>query len=863
MDDLISEFITETSESLQLLDSELVKLESDPNNDQILGNIFRLVHTIKGTCGFLGLPRLEAVAHAGENVLGKIRDKVIIVSPDAISLVLQCIDSIKSIIEYLSNHGEEPAGNDRELIASLNAFAESSGKVAATPPSAASAPVAVQEIQPAHAPGEAHDLVKTAIAEGLAMTEPREKESQGGGVQNQSIRVNIDVLENLMQMVGELVLTRNQLLQIVRNRNDSVFTAPLQHLSHITSELQEGIMKTRMQPISNAWSKFPRLIRDLSHELNKKIDLRMIGAETELDRQLLEMIKDPLTHMVRNSADHGLEGPEDRRKAGKNETGTITLSAYHEGGHIIIEISDDGRGINIARIKEKIITNDLATPAELAALSDQQVMQYIFRPGFSTAEKITSISGRGVGMDVVRNNIERIGGTVDLNSEFGKGSRFSIKIPLTLAIVSVLIVSSGGERFALPQINVQELVRVSGDSEHHIEYINNSAVLRLRGKLLPLISLLDVLQLESATPPNAMTVSFIVVCKVGGFSFGLIVERVFDTEEIVVKPTSEMLKFIDIYSGNTILGDGSVIMILDPNGLARATGEKEIIAEKDTGQHHRHGKEVRRVNFLLFTSETHAPRAIPLELVSRLEEIDMEKVEMSGDQPVVQYHDDLMRLCRISGVHELPRTGIKEVIVFNYDNRIIGLVVDEILDIVNAPYDIKISLNNKWFTGSMVIEGKTTDIVNISSLLGDIAESSAVESAPVPVPTQNNHILMVEDSPFFRSLTVPFIASAGYNVTAVGSAGEALELLEKSPAFDLIVSDIEMPEMDGFAFAQTCHNNPLISHIPIVAFTSTQNENSLKKIKDGYFTNCILKTDRAALLETIAETLHKARENVA
>lgn len=861
MDDLIGEFITETSESLQLLDSELVKLEHEPNNEKILGNIFRLVHTIKGTCGFLGLPRLEAVAHAGENVLGKIRDKVITVSPDAISLILKCIDSIKHIIEYLSNRGEEPAGNDQELIHKLNDFAESGGKVIMPQPDIPSNEIPFPTPQ---RPGENLDSVKNALAEVMAASEPREnepkenevRESQaGGGIQNQSIRVSIEVLENLMQMVGELVLTRNQLLQIVRNRNDSDFTAPLQHLSHITSELQEGIMKTRMQPISNAWSKFPRLIRDLSHELNKKIDLRMIGAETELDRQLLEMIKDPLTHMVRNSGDHGLETPEERRRSGKPETGTITLSAYHEGGHIIIEIADDGRGLNIQRIKEKILGNGLATPGELALLSDQQIMQHIFRPGFSTAEKVTSVSGRGVGMDVVRNNIERIGGTVDLHSEFGKGSRFSIKIPLTLAIVSVLIVSSGTERFALPQINVQELVRAGGDSEHHIEHINNSSVLRLRGKLLPLVSLFEILQLKQPEKTEGKGVSFIVVCKVGGFSFGLIVERVFDTEEIVVKPISQMLKFIDIYSGNTILGDGSVIMILDPNGLARATGEKEIGAEKEPPDTHKYAKELKMVNFLLFNSESPAPKAVPLELVSRLEEIDMENVEMSGDQPVVQYHDELMRLCRINGSHELPKTGTREVIVFTYDHKTIGLVVDEILDIVRAPYDIKLAFNNKWFIGSMVIEGKTTDIVNIASLLGEIVESTAIR--PVPAGKQeNNRILMVEDSPFFRSLTVPFMNAAGYHVTAVGSAREALELLDRNPAFDVIVSDIEMPEMDGFAFAEACRNNAAFSHIPMFAFSSARNENGANRIKDGHFRDFILKTDRPALMDAIARVIN-------
>ena len=378
------------------------------------------------------------------------------------------------------------------------------------------------------------------------------------------------LLENLMTLVSELVLTRNQLLQMVRGKDDSEFATPLQRLSHITTDLQEGVMKTRMQPIGNAWAKLPRIIRDLSVEMNKKIDLQMIGAETELDRQVLELIKDPLTHMVRNSADHGLEATEDRRRIGKPEVGKIVLNAYHEGGHIIIEIADDGRGLNIARIREKVVASGLASEGETEQMSDQQVAQYIFRAGFSTAEKVTSVSGRGVGMDVVRTNIEKIGGTIELKTQQGKGTSFIIKIPLTLAIVSALIVECGGERFAIPQISVLELVRTTANSEHGIEVINNAPVLRLRDRLLPLVSLRQLLRLGEE---DGRTETFIVVTQVGTYTFGIIVDRVFDTEEIVVKPVAPILRHINMFSGNTILGDGSVIMILDPNGIAGSTGE--------------------------------------------------------------------------------------------------------------------------------------------------------------------------------------------------------------------------------------------------------------------------------------------------
>lgn len=888
MDDLISEFITETTESLQMLDSELVKLEQDPSNEAILGNIFRLVHTIKGTCGFLGLPRLEAVAHAGENVLGKVRDKVIVVSEETISLVLEALDAIKSIVEYLSNHGEEPQGDDADLTRRLNAYAESNGgsgggaasskpsmpETASAEPVMAVVPVAVPtapDPHPAAAAPDAEEVARkakeTALLEGLA-AEARERETQGSSAanaQNQSIRVNLDVLENLMQMVSELVLTRNQLLQIVRTRNDPVFASPLQHLSHITSELQEGIMKTRMQPIGNAWSKFPRLIRDLSHELGKKIDLRMNGAETELDRQLLEMIKDPLTHMVRNSADHGLETIAERRAAGKPETGTVTLSAYHEGGHIIMEIADDGRGLNIERIKKKVVDVGLATASDLASLTDEQIMQFIFRPGFSTAEKVTSVSGRGVGMDVVRTNIEKIGGTIELSSVFGKGSKFTIKIPLTLAIVSVLIVESGGERFALPQINVQELVRVGGDSEHHIERVSNASVLRLRGKLLPLISLAQVLNLSPAASGNGKNkdVKFIAVCKVGGFNFGLIVDRVFDTEEIVVKPTSEILKSIPIYSGNTILGDGSVIMILDPNGLARSTGEQEVSGGADSASDVAKSRgESAIVNFLLFSTGTGAPKVVPLELVSRLEEIDMATVEKSGEHPVVQYRGELMRLRTLDPQATLPAEGCMDVIVFTYDGKTLGLVVEEIVDIMGAPYDIKLSSGKEGFLGSMVLDGKTTDVVDVAFLLKDLVGENSADS--VLQNKQNQRVLLVDDSPFFRNLTIPFLASAGYIVTSAGGADEAMHEIEKAKfAFDVIVSDIEMPGIDGFGFAEMCQNHPRISSIPLFAFTSAKNERVMQRGREVGFRDIILKTDRAGLLQALADSLRDKQKESA
>ena len=412
-------------------------------------------------------------------------------------------------------------------------------------------------------------------------------------IANQSIRVNVDTLEHLMTMVSELVLTRNQLLEISRRNDDTEFKVPLQRLSNVTAELQEGVMKTRMQPIGNAWQKLPRIVRDLAGELHKQIELEMHGADTELDRQVLDLIKDPLTHMVRNSADHGLETPAERAAGGKPEQGTIRLSAYHEGGHIIICIADNGRGLNTERIKAKAISNGLVSEAELEKMTEAQIHKFIFAPGFSTAAAVTSVSGRGVGMDVVRTNIDQIGGTIDVKSVAGEGSTVTIKIPLTLAIVSALIVEAAGDRFAIPQLAVVELVRARANSEHRIERIKDTAVLRLRNKLLPLMHLKKLLKIDDGTSSDPEN-GFIVVTQVGNQTFGIVVDGVFHTEEIVVKPMSTKLRHIDMFSGNTILGDGAVIMIIDPNGIAKALGAAGSASPRDRGRERRRARQRRR-----------------------------------------------------------------------------------------------------------------------------------------------------------------------------------------------------------------------------------------------------------------------------
>ncbi|WP_043835494.1 chemotaxis protein CheW [Muricoccus aerilatus] len=890
MDDLIADFLTETSEGLAGLDAALLRLERHPDDPRTIGEIFRLIHTIKGTCGFLGLGRLERVAHAGENVLGRYRDGSLTVTSGGVSLILRVVDRVREIMAGLEASGSEPSGDDSAIIAELDAVfageipAEDAARAAEAVPQAvvpaakpagrtksggkAAEPLGAEAAAaPAEKSGrdrrakpapaatpEPAATVETPAAPVQAAAPPAEpiQATEGVGVA-QTLRVNVDVLESLMTLVSELVLTRNQLLQLSRARNDSALTGPLQRLSHITSELQEGVMKTRMQPIGNAWKGLPRLVRDLSRELGKKIELEMRGADTELDRQVLEMIRDPLTHMVRNSGDHGLEGPAERREAGKPEAGRIMLDAYHEGGHIIIEVGDDGRGLPVEKIRAKAIAQGLATEQELAGMGERDIQRFIFRAGFSTAAAVTSVSGRGVGMDVVKTNVEKIGGTIDLRSREGKGTTFLIKIPLTLAIVSALIVEAGGERFAIPQIGVVELVR-AGDGVMHIK---DAPVLRLRDRLLPLVSLSRLLRLDErpVAEGEAERGGFVVVTQIGQNLFGIIVDRVFDTEEIVVKPVAPILRHVTMFSGNTILGDGSVIMILDPNGIARATGVgAEGVQEERRSTAVTTATSAERLSLLLFRAGDGGPRAVPLGLVARLEDLPAERIEMSHGKPVVQYRGALMPLVPIADGWTMPPSGGRQaVLVFDDSGRAMGLAVDEILDVVEESLKIESGQDRPGYLGTAVISGRATEVVDCAWWL---RQAGADWFGPQrPASARRARVLVVEDSAFFRNMLVPALGAAGFEVTAAASGTQALKLREAGESFDAIVSDIEMPELDGLGMARAIRDGGSWHETPLIALTSHTDDASVRRSREAGFMDHVPKFDRDALLGALRSCL--------
>ncbi len=859
-DDILQGFLEESWENLNQLDSDIVAFEKDTENDDLLASIFRTIHTIKGTCGFIGLTRIGAVSHATENVLGKMRDRSIERTTDGISLVLEGIDGIKELMQGLESSGEEPNVDHKELISHLEQVAEgkdagqfvgnASQQEAKTTAQAGGTTeagidtatlmtesgdvdfdeldkaineaaarhrekLAEQKKEEAKSPDAAPAGGKQAekvVAKKGAVVEVDAQPSKKKTVADLSIRVNVNVLDRLMNLVGELVLARNQLIQLSRDDEESRYSAPITHLDRVTSDLQEGVMKTRMQPIGNAWSKLPRLVRDLARITEKQIELEMDGADTELDRTVLDAIKDPLTHMVRNSADHGVETTAERLAAGKSEKGTIHLDAYHEGGHVIICIEDDGAGINAERVLNKAIANGLVSEADAANLSDYDIHQFIFHPGLSTAEKVSSVSGRGVGMDVVRTEIERIGGTVDLLSKEGQGTTVRIKIPLTLAIISALVVKAGDQSFAIPQLGVVELVRLAADQRSRIERVHDKQVFRLRDRLLPLVELTDVLHMEPSCEKEDSDVNIVVV-QVGEEQFGLVVDEVFDTEEIVVKPVGLLMKDIAIYQGTTILGDGRVIMILDVTGIASDFSALNATStNRDTHVEEEKQKTQENTSLLVFDAGNETMMAVPLALVSRLEEFSRDDIEESSNGPIIQYRDCLLPLQSISGSFDSSQTTPQPVIVFSDGKKSMGLMVDGINDVVEEHLTIQVQSNRPGVLGTAVINGKATEVIDTQHYVEQTDPDWFQNKG-----TSHLRVLIVNSSNFFRQMLVTSLRAEKFQTEDVGIASDALSLLENDPRFDAIIVDFDDDAED---LTQWVHSQKQTSGIPVIGLCS-------------------------------------------
>ncbi|MET0283819.1 MAG: chemotaxis protein CheW [Polyangiales bacterium] len=719
-DEIVEEFLVESRDSLDQLDRELVALESNPGDKQRLASIFRVVHTIKGTAGFLQFAKLESITHVGENLLSRLRDGVITLETVRTSVLLATVDAIRTLLEQIEATEAEGEGDYSTLVKALQ-FALDDATLPQADATLRGAEAAVPVPVPVPEPPLA--VLKNALAEIAAPkpVEPPPKADVKPGratqavVEDPRIRVDVKLLDRLMNLVGELVLARNQLLQHSGASPDTGLVSTCQRLNLITTELQENVMKTRMQPIENVWNKFPRVVRDLAHSCGKQVKLELEGGSTELDKTIIEAIGDPLTHLVRNSIDHGIEPPAARSAANKPSTGTLRLSAYHEGGRVNIEIGDDGRGIDGERVKMRALERGLITPERARAMAEHEIHALLFAPGFSTAETVTNISGRGVGLDVVKSNIEKLGGSVDIDSTLGRGATFRIRIPLTLAIIPALVIGVRGERYAIPQVNLVELLRLDADqAEQLIEHIDDVPVYRLRGNLLPLLDLSELLQLGERDPTRDAN---LIVLAADDRQFGLLVDEIFDTEEIVVKPLGRELKGLDAYAGATIMGDGRVALILDVMGLAERGGVGAI--ERKIKESLRPPPiEGNAQQLLLFRSGASSRMAVPLDAVARLEEFQRDQVELVGGSEVVQYRGDILPLLYLSEVFGEPRAqrDTLQVLVHGQGEHQIGLVVDAIDDVIQQEIVASRRGGRPGTLGSAVIQGKVTEILDADSV---------------------------------------------------------------------------------------------------------------------------------------------------
>ncbi len=734
IDEIVGEFLVESYENLDQLDRDLVALEQHPDARGLLASVFRTIHTIKGTSGFLAFHRLEAVTHVGENLLAKLRDGVMVMDPAKTDVLLEMVDSVRALLASIEATGVEGAVDVDATVAHIQAVLDGTAPAAPAPepepavqaPAPTSEPVAPAPEPVAPAP-EPVVQASEAVVQAPAPA-PAEEQGQRRSAADSSIRVDVHLLDDLMRLVGELVLTRNQILQQTSGGADMALLGASQRLNLIAGELQEGVMKTRMQAIDALWSKFPRVVRDLGAQCGKQVRLEMVGKETELDRTLIEAVKDPLTHLVRNSVDHGIERPQDRVAAGKPAEGVLTLRARHESGQVLVEVCDDGGGIDAQRIGAKAVEKGLVTAEAMARMSTGELLQLIFAPGFSTAAAVTNVSGRGVGMDVVKTNIEAIGGTIEVDSTPGAGTVCRLRIPLTLAIVPALTVECSGDRYALPQVSLLELVALDAErAATAVEDVGGAAVYRLRGDLLPLVRLADVLGLPPAREDGGIVMA---VLRSEGRRFGLVVDRVINTEEIVVKAVSGQLKAIGLYSGATILGDGTVALILDVQALARRAlkgevGERtdEVVASGGA----------RTADQMLVCGVGGGRRvAIPLSAVTRLERLKASAVENVGHREVVQYRGAILPIVRLGrhlGIAFETGSEELEVVVYSDHGRSVALVVDEVLDIVDGDERLSSDIEDHGLLGSMVIDAKVTELLDVRAAVL-AADPSFYASAP-------------------------------------------------------------------------------------------------------------------------------------
>lgn len=890
--EIFLEFVAESEEQCQRVSSNLGLMEKGQGDDKTIDSVYRDMHTMKGSALLFGYDHIVQVTHAMETSLEPLRNQTKSLEPDFVDTLYRCLDLIGEMLKDLTPEGAQADFSSQVETLLPKLGGASKDEVVEEPVGEEKNDIKVEAVEenPEEQVVESSTVEEAPATKEVSVKEQEKSESalESGDT---TVRVKVDLLDKLMNLVGELVLVRNQVLQHSRRSDDMEFLNLSQNLDIVTSDLQGEVMKTRMQPIGHILNKYQRVIRDIARNLGKKIDLNLIGVDTELDKTLLEAVKDPLTHIIRNSCDHGIETPEERKAAGKSPTGEITIRAFHEGGQVVVEINDNGRGLSREKIIAKAIDKNIITPAQGSKMGDREAFNLIFAPGFSTAEKISNVSGRGVGMDVVRTNIEKIGGSVDLNSELGKGTQISLKIPLTLAIVPAMIVRTGKDTFAIPQVKLVELVRVENEeaSEVKVEFLQGKPVFRLRGDLLPLVSLGEVLGQHS---DNQMDFTQresinIVVLNAEDHCFGLVVDEILDTADIVVKPLSQFLKMLSVFSGATIMGDGSVALILDVQGISQRTHVESLKESSErvnfgAGGEKEKGKYTDAQEFLVFRVNAKGKYSMPLCLVNRLEEFSVDQIEYSGKQRVVRYRGailPLISLNRALGFEETENKGENiSVVVTEKQGRRFGIEVDQIEDVIVIEQSIDDGLKDReGIYGNIVCDDEVVVVVDVLSimdreidrLMGTKPEQKMVVhngGGNGQNSNGNGHasgssfkILLAEDTPFFRRQILKVLTRAGHQVVAVEDGKKALDKLmaAEEGEFKLVVSDIEMPEMTGFELATEVRKNSKLKDMPMIAVTSRYQQKDIENGKEVGFNLYLEKLNEEKLLNGINSLLKK------
>ncbi|QGM98160.1 hybrid sensor histidine kinase/response regulator [Methylocystis parvus] len=830
MDDLLKEFLQEATEHIDATSVELLRFEKDQADPALIASLFRHIHTIKGSSGFLSLPRVARLTHATETLIGRLRDGAK-ATPGHVSLILAAVDRLSALLIDIACNEAEPEGDDSELLRELEIGAAS---LRSAPAASAAKQAETDEAAPAFNASHLTTLPEHIHAPGARIGE--------------TVRVSVGVLDRLMGIVSELVLTRNQLLEISSAAGDETVKASVQNLSSVTSDLQDAVMRARMQPVERLFATLPRLVRDLSIDLGKKIELVSFGAETELDRQVIELIRAPLTHIVRNAADHGLETVPERLAIGKPEIGLIRVSATYDAGQITIEVKDDGRGLDLSSIRTKALARGLVTEESLAHMSDSDIYQFIMLPGFSTASSVTKVSGRGVGMDVVRENIQSIGGAVSLNSKAGKGTTVTLRIPLTLAIAPALILSSCGSRFAVPQMAVVEVVGVGAGFDHEIQLIHDAPVLRLRGDALPLVDLVEALELRRSDG-HAPRDGYAVILRVGGVRFGLLVETIADVQEVVIEPLVGPLARIGVFSGQTILGDGAVVLILDPATIMERAGLDKNAESTRPMPLEANAPEREKTRVVLMRAGAGALKALPLSLIMRIEEVGADKFSISGDGLLMLHEGRLMPIIPTAKDMRLERDSYP-VLILAGAGQAMALIAEEIVDVAEEALVFQKKSADPSVIGTVNIGDHIVDILDVAYFIESVDPTVLTRGV-----NQRPRILLVDDKQFFRDMLAPVLLAAGYEVTTAASGREALALIERGLRVHLAVTDIDMPEMDGYALSRALLQAPGLENLPIVALAPQRTASAVEVATLCGARAVVGKFDRRALVETVDELL--------